>query len=217
VDLNFLGHWLPLILSGLKFTVIITIGAAVFALVGGLALTLLRSVNSSAINILCQLLIEYIRGVPALVVLFFVYFGLPALGIELNALWASIIGLGVNRAVFLAEIFRAGIEAIPKGQSEAASSLGLPKMKTYAFIVIPQAFRIVLPALVNELIGLTKDSSLASVITVPEVSLKSSAIAQATFRPFEVYIILSGVYVALCFLISRTGLLIERLLAIPSK
>ena len=127
------------------------------------------------------------RGVPALVVLFFFYYALPQTGIRLDAFWAASLGLAVNESVFAAEIFRAGIQSLPRGQLDAGRSIGLSRRDLYRFVVLPQAIAWMIPPLTNDMVGLIKNSSLASTITVEELSLRATAVVSATFRPFEVY------------------------------
>jgi His/Glu/Gln/Arg/opine family amino acid ABC transporter permease subunit len=176
----------------------------------GLVLALLRLAELPVLSRGVWLFVEYVRGVPALVVLFFFYYALPQVGIRLDAFWAAALGLGVNEAVFAAEIFRAGIQSLPRGQLDAGRSIALSRRDLYRFVILPQAIAWMIPPLTNDLIGLIKNSSLASTITVEELSLRATAVVSATFRPFEVYCAIATIYVGLTLATSAVSHQIER-------
>jgi polar amino acid transport system permease protein len=157
-------------------------------------------------------LINIIRGIPILVQLFYIYFVLPELGIELNAMQAGIFGLGFAYSCYMAEVFRGGIEAIDPGQSEAAKSLGMSRVKTMVRVVLPQAFKVSLPPYGNTCIMLIKDTSQASIITVAELTFQSKLIASSTFKNAEVFTLVTVFYLALCLpLIFVVGRLEKRM------
>ena len=139
-------------------------------------------------------LVNFIRGIPIIVQLFFIYFVLPDFGIALSALQAAIIGLGVAYSAYQSENFRAGIEAIDRGQREAAASMGMGWWLIMHLVVIPQAVRIVLPSYGNVLIMLLKDSSQASTITVAELALQGKLIASSTFKNSSVFTLVALLY-----------------------
>jgi len=150
------------------------------------------------------------RGTPLLVQIFLIYFGLPALGINVPAYWSGVIALGLNSGGFQAEIVRAGIESIDRGQSEAARSIGMSRFQTLIFILVPQTVRRVIPPLTNELITLTKSSSLLSAIAVLELTHAEQAIIARTFAPFEIYAAVAVMYLLLIAVLSRGSALLER-------
>jgi His/Glu/Gln/Arg/opine family amino acid ABC transporter permease subunit len=209
-DLTFYATWAPFILLGLKYTLTLSLAAALIGIGLGLVLALIRLADVPVLSRAVSLFVEYVRGVPALVVLFFTYYALPQVGIKFDAFWAAAIGLGVNESVFAAEIFRAGIQSLPRGQLEAGRGIGLSTADLYRFVVLPQAIAWIIPPLTNDLIGLIKNSSLASTITVEELSLRATAVVSATFRPFEVYAVLATVYVGLALATSTLSHRLER-------
>jgi His/Glu/Gln/Arg/opine family amino acid ABC transporter permease subunit len=209
-ELAFYVKWVPFLLGGLQYTLGVASAAAVMGMVLGLVLALIRIAEVPVVSRAVWLFVEYVRGVPALVVLFFFYYGLPQAGIRLDAFWAAALGLAVNESVFAAEIFRAGIQSLPRGQLDAGRSIGLSRRDLYRFVVLPQAIAWMVPPLTNDLIGLIKNSSLASTITVEELSLRATAVVSATFRPFEVYCAIATIYVALTLATSALSHQIER-------
>jgi polar amino acid transport system permease protein len=154
--------------------------------------------------------VQFIRGTPLLVQIFLIYFGLPTLGINIPPYWSGVIALGLNSAGFQAEIVRAGIESIDRGQTEAARSIGMSRFQTLLFILVPQTIRRVIPPLTNELITLTKSSSLLSAIAVLELTHAGQAIIARTFAPFEIYAAVAVLYLVLIAVLSRGSALLER-------
>ena len=153
---------------------------------------------------------QFIRGTPLLVQIFLIYFGLPALGINVPAYWSGVIALGLNSGGFQAEIVRAGIESIDRGQSEAARSIGMSRFQTLMFILVPQTIRRVIPPLTNELITLVKSSSLLSAIAALELTHAGQLIIARTFAPFEIYAAVALIYLVIVSLLSRASALLER-------
>jgi polar amino acid transport system permease protein len=209
-DLGFFVRWVPFILAGLGETLLVSLGAALIGVALGLILALVRLAKIPILSQATMVFIEYLRGVPALVVIFFMYFALPYAGIRLNAIWSGALGLGINESVFAAEIFRAGIQSLPRGQLDAGRAIGLSRRDLYRYVVLPQAVARVLPPLTNDLIGLIKNSSLASTITVNELTLRAMNVVSATFRPFSAYFILASVYVSLTLATSALSHRLER-------
>jgi polar amino acid transport system permease protein len=143
---------------------------------------------------LCRAYIEFVRGIPALALLFLIYFGLVPLGIVVDSFTAAVIGLGMNQGAYLAEVLRGGIEALHKGQREAALAVGMTPSKAYRHIIMPQAVRIVLPPLLNMLIILLKDSSICSLISTPELMLRAKDLASMSFLPMHLYLLAGLIY-----------------------
>src|SRR5215813_7139922 len=179
--------FLPILLKGCVVTVELTLGALVLSTLLGFVWALLRLSPTRVLSLPAIGIITVIRGIPILVQLFYIYFVLPDLGIQLSAFQAGIIGLGIAYSAYQAENFRAGIEAIDKGQIEAAHSIGMGWWLTMRRVILPQAVRIVLPPYGNIMIMLLKDSSQASTITVAELALQGKLIASSTFKNMSVF------------------------------
>lgn len=188
----------PILAQGAVVTVEVFACGLVVATLLGLVWALLRVSGVPALVAFSKGLINTIRGIPILVQLFFIYFVLPDAGIQLSAFQAGFIGLGFAYSCYMAEVFRAGIEAVDPGQVEAAKSLGMGRAMTLWRVVLPQAFKIALPPYGNTCIMLIKDTSQASIITVTELSFQSKVIAASTFKNAEVFTEVAVFYLILC-------------------
>lgn len=177
-------------------------GALALGLVLGMVLALVRLGGSARAARLAGIYIEVFRGTPALVQLFLVYFGLVSIGIRLDSYQAAVIGLGMNAAAYLAEIFRAGIGAVPRGQLEAACSIGMTPWAAMRWVVLPQAVRLVLAPTGNVAISLLKDTSVASLIAAPDLMLRAQDLSSEYFMPFETYVTVGLIYFVLCYPLS---------------
>ena len=162
--------YLPLLLRGAVVTVEISVLAMILAVVVGLALVLMRLYGIAPLRWFAKAYVEIMRGTPLLIQLFMIYYGLPEVGIRLNAFCAAILGLGLNYAASESENYRAGIQSIPNGQVEAALALGMNRWQLLQHIVLPQALRVVIPPVTNDFIAMFKDSSIVSVITMVELT-----------------------------------------------
>lgn len=187
-------EFLPLLLQGLKLTIVVTLGTLVFSTLLGLVWALMRISNIWMLKWVSTILINVIRGVPIIVMLFFVYFVLPDVGISLDAVQAAIIGLSISYSAYHAENFRAGIEAIDRGQIEAAQSMGMGWGLMMRRVILPQALKIALPSYGNMMVSTLKDSSQASTITVAELALKGKLIASSTFQSGTVFALVAIIY-----------------------
>jgi polar amino acid transport system permease protein len=201
---------IPFLVKGAVYTVQVSVLAIVFGLVLGWILGLVAVSGVRWLRAIAWGYVQFIRGTPLLVQIFLIYFGLPALGINVPAYWSGVIALGLNSAGFQAEIVRAGIESIDRGQTEAARSIGMSGFQTLLFILVPQTIRRVIPPLTNELITLTKSSSLLSAIAVLELTHAGQAIIARTFAPFEIYAAVAVFYLILIAVLSRGSALLER-------
>jgi polar amino acid transport system permease protein len=190
-------EFLPLLLRGAVLTVVVTLGALALSTVLGLLWALLRVSQVGILTAFAKGVVNTIRGIPILVQLFYIYFVLPEFGIELTALQAGILGLGLAYSAYQAENFRAGIEAVDPGQIEAAQSLGMPRSLVLRRVVLPQAFRIALPPYGNTMIMMLKDSSQASVITVAELTQQGRLIASSTFKNTSVFTLVAILYLTM--------------------
>ena len=209
-DFRLIVDSVPFLLKGAVYTVQVSVLAIVFGLVLGWALGLIAVSGVRWLRALAWAYVQFIRGTPLLVQIFLIYFGLPALGINIPAFWSGVIALGLNSGGFQAEIVRAGIESIDRGQTEAARSIGMSAFQTLLLILVPQTIRRVIPPLTNELITLTKSSSLLSAIAVLELTHAGQAIIARTFAPFEIYAAVAVMYLLLIAVLSRGSALLER-------
>jgi len=190
-------EFLPILLQGVWLTILVTIGSLILSTILGLFWALLRVSNVRVLSKLSAGLINVIRGIPIIVLLFYLYFVMPDFGVALTALQAAIVGLGIAYSAYQAENFRAGIEAIDKGQIEAAQTIGMGWWLTMRRVVLPQAVRIVLPPYGNIMIMLLKDSSQASTITVAELALQGKLIASSTFKNTSVFTLVALMYLTM--------------------
>lgn len=200
-------EFLPILFQGVLLTIAVTIGSLILSTVLGLVWALMRVSGIRALDLTAQAFVNFIRGVPIIVQLFFIYFVLPDFGIALTALQAAIIGLGIAYSAYQSENFRAGIEAIDHGQIEAAQSIGMGWWMVMRRVILPQAVRIVLPPYGNIMIMMLKDSSQASTITVAELAMQGKLIASATFKNTSVFTLVAVMYLCmslpLMYLVSR--------------
>lgn len=192
------AEYLPILLRGVKLTIVVTIGSLLLSTVLGMVWALMRVSGVRSLDLIARGVINFIRGVPIIVQLFVIYFVLPDFGISITALQAAIIGLGVAYSAYQAENFRAGIQAIDKGQIEAAHSIGMRGAMTMRRVILPQAFRIALPPYGNTMIMMLKDSSKASTITVAELALQGKLIASSTFQNTTVFTLVAALYLVMC-------------------
>jgi His/Glu/Gln/Arg/opine family amino acid ABC transporter permease subunit len=155
-----------------------------------------RMSRALAVRIPVDAYVEIIRATPLLLQLIYIYYVLPSLGIKLNAFIAAIVGLTVNYTAFMSEVYRGGIMAVPRGQSSAAAALGMTRLLAFRRIILPQAVRIVIPALGNYLIALFKDTALTSVVTVQELLFSGQIISARTYQYFTVYTLIGMLYFA---------------------
>jgi polar amino acid transport system permease protein len=190
-------EFLPILLQGVWLTIVVTIGSLLLSTVLGLVWAMMRVSGIRALSGLSAGLINVIRGIPIIVLLFYLYFVMPDFGITLTALQAAILGLGIAYSAYQAENFRAGIEAIDKGQIEAAQTIGMGWWLTMRRVVLPQAVKIVLPPYGNIMIMLLKDSSQASTITVAELALQGKLIASSTFKNTSVFTLVALMYLTM--------------------
>jgi len=189
--------FLPILLQGAATTIALAIAALVIATAFGLILALMRYSGNPILSLISRVFINTVRGIPVLVQLFYIYFVLPEFGIDLSAFQAGAIGLGIAYSCYMAENFRAGLEAVDRGQREAAQSIGMGWGLMMRRVILPQAIRTVLPPYGNTMIMLLKDTSQASVITVAEMTFQGKVLAASTFQNMTVYTLVAGLYLCL--------------------
>ncbi|MDH6365028.1 His/Glu/Gln/Arg/opine family amino acid ABC transporter permease subunit [Enterococcus sp. PF1-24] len=202
-DEGFLKKYLPYYVSGAGYTVLLAFVGVLFGSIFGALLAFMKLSKNKLIRFIATAYIEYVRGTPLLVQIFIVYFGTGVIGLELSKLMAGCIALSLNSGAYVAEIVRAGINAVNKGQLEAARSLGMNQTQAMQYIIFPQAIKNILPALGNEFVTVIKESSVVSVIGVSELIFQTGVVQGASFKPFMPYVIVSLIYFVLTFALSR--------------
>jgi His/Glu/Gln/Arg/opine family amino acid ABC transporter permease subunit len=207
------AEWLALLLKAMINTALLSVSAFAVALVLGLLLSLCQKSPFAALRHFAALYVTMVRGVPLLAVLFLLYFGLPGIGIVFDAFGAAVAGLALCFAAQIAELFRAGLKALPAGQSEAALAAGLTPVQTFLLIILPQVVRIILAPMIVTFVSLLKDSSLASLITVNELVLTGRAMATEYFLPLQIYVAVGLCYFAIAWPFSA----LARRLAMPAR
>jgi polar amino acid transport system permease protein len=191
---------LDFLMSGLQMTLFISALSLVFALIGGLILALFDLSRFAVLRLFSLALGEIIRNTPILVQLLWVYYVLPIVfSIRVSALAGIVIGLSLYMAAFISEVYRAGIQAVPKGHREAAQVLGLTPAQSFVRIVLPQAIRMTLPPLASNFVQLIKFSSLGAVISVSEITRRGMELSSSTFRPLEIFSFIAVVYFFICW------------------
>ena len=216
LDFSFIAEYMPYYFKGIKYTLLISFVAVLFGAIFGSILFYMKSFNFhiwkiKPLKMLAVAYIEIIRGTPMILQIFIVYAGAePFLGIDLTALQSAFIAIALNSAAYVSEIVRAGIDAVDKGQMEAARSLGMKKSTAMILIVVPQAIRNILPAIGNEFVTVIKESSMASVVGVGELMYAAKIVQGSTYRSLEPLIVAAGFYFILTFTLGRVISLIER-------
>lgn len=190
-------EYVPFLVRGVGLTVSVTLLALCLATALGLVLALLRTSGIRSLSLPARVFVEFVRGVPILVILFYVYFVAPDIGIDLTAFQAGVIGLALTHSCYLGETFRSGIEAVDRGQLEAARSIGMRRPMMMRRVVLPQAFRIVVPPYANNVVVLLKDSSLVSVISVADLTMQGKMLAYSTFDNMTVFTLVALLYLCL--------------------
>jgi His/Glu/Gln/Arg/opine family amino acid ABC transporter permease subunit len=196
------------LLWGLRTTVVLTVLIMAIAMVLALPVALARISKHEYLRYPATLYVQVMRGTPLLLQLFYLYYVLPFAGIRMNPWMAGIAGMSVNGAAYLSEVYRAGIQAIDLGQTEAALSIGMSRFQVTRLIVLPQAFKITIPPISNQFIGLFKDTSLLSVLTIQELLYTGQIMAATSFRFIMIFTIIMIMYLAVCW---PTALLIDEL------
>ena len=206
---------LPSLLDGLAVTLKITAVALIIAIVVGLLFGVLAISNNKILKLISRIYVDLIRGTPLIVQAFFIYFGLPgALDIKIGAFTAGVVAISINAGAYMVEIFRAGINAVDKGQMEAARSLGLSYGKSMLKIVLPQAVRKMIPAFINQFIISLKDTSILSVIGIRELTQSGEIIIASNYRSLETWAMIGLMYFIVIMLLSYASRMLERRLAI---
>lgn len=194
IDFKLIADSLPVLLQGALVTLEIALLSTIIGIALGTFLGLMQTSKSKIFRWLSTVYVTIIRGIPMLIQITFFFFVLPEVGIKLPAFWVAVIAIGLNSAAYVSQIIKTGIRSIGKGQIEAGRVLGLSNMQITRFIILPQAFRVVIPSLGNEFITLVKDSSLASVIGVVELTKEGIFIRGRTLDVFTVFFAVACIY-----------------------
>ncbi|BAQ13378.1 amino acid ABC transporter permease [Clostridium botulinum] len=213
MELNFdiIFRNLPFLLKATLVTIKITLLSFIVAITLAFIVGILRTYKFSKIlDLILNAYVEIFRGSPLLIQLFFIYYGLPSVGIAMDAEIAAVIGLALNGAAYMSEIIRAAIISIDRGQEEAGFSLGYTRFQNLHYIILPQAVKISVPPLVNGFSSLLKDTSLVSVISITELTRSGNLIYSRTAKPFEVYLTLGLFYFVLTYIVSICSKFIEK-------
>ncbi|MGS7252122.1 amino acid ABC transporter permease [Pseudomonas anuradhapurensis] len=204
------SDWSARLLLGARITAELSlIGFALAIVLGALLVWALRSPNG-ILKRLAALFIQSMRAVPLLALLLALYFALPSLGLTLSGYWAGAIGLGLQGAAYVAEILRGGLDALHRGQREAAIAIGLTPLKAFTAVILPQVFRVILPPLLNAYVSILKDSSLCALIATDELMLAARAIASETFLPMHVFLLVGLFYFVIAFPLSMLSRVLEK-------
>ena len=215
MDLNFsfLSKYWPMFVRGAGTTLVLSLFTVVLGLILGIFLALLRLGKFKPLSLLSAAYTEFIRGTPLMVQIFFIFYALPQIGIRIPNIsglgfdfprFASgILAMGLNSGAYVGEIVRAGIQAVDKGQTEAARSLGMTAWQTMRRVVLPQAFKNILPALGNEFVTVIKESSIVTVIGITELMFNTSQVYSSSYRYFESLIVCALIYFVMTFTTSR--------------
>ncbi|MFC0302109.1 amino acid ABC transporter permease [Virgibacillus soli] len=201
-DFKLAWESLPFLLTGIPMTLIVAIAGMGIGMILGTFLALARGASSPILRWPARVYISFMRGTPLIVFLFILYFGLPVIGIELDAIAAASLGFGLNSAAYIAEINRSSLNSVDSGQWEAAKSLNMGYWFTLRKIILPQAWRIAIPPLTNVFISVVQGTSLAAVITVPELFQKAQIVAGRSFDSMTMYIMVALIYWPICVIIS---------------
>jgi len=211
LNFSFLGKYYDYYIKGTEITIVLAFFAVLFGTLLGLALTLLRRSKIKPISYIATAYVEFVRGTPLLVQIYIIYIGLPKLiGIDMPDMTVGAVALALNSGAYISEIIRAGIDAVDKGQMEAARSLGMSQGLAMRQIIIPQAFKNILPALGNEFVSIIKESSMVSVIGVAELMYNAGIVRGNTALGLEPIIIAAIIYFILTFTLTRILGYVER-------
>ena len=213
--INLIMASLPSLFSGLLVTLKITAISLLFASIIGLITGLINIGHNKILKVLATIYIDIVRGTPIIVQAFFIYFGLPgALNMKIEAVVAGVIVVSFNAGAYMSEIFRAGILAVDIGQMEAAKSLGLPYSKAMLKVILPQAVKKMIPAIINQFIISLKDTSILTVIGIRELTQSGEIIVASTYKTFEIWGTVAIMYFVVIYIIATISRKIERVLAI---
>lgn len=208
---NFLDKYWSLFLQGVEVTIVLAVISILLGLVLGILVALLKMSKIKPVSLLASMYVGFIRDTPLLVQIYLVYIGLPKIvGVSIPDFVTGLVALTLYSTAYIAEIIRSGIQSLPVGQVEAATSLGMPQVRVMTDIVLPQAFKNILPALGNQFIGNIKDSSLVSVLGITDLMFAAQTVRGSTALGLEPMIVASGLYLVMTWSLNRLLNLFER-------
>lgn len=217
-DFSLIWNSLPLLLAGAGVTIEITAIAVGLGFIFGLITSVCRLSGVKTLQVIAVCYVNIIRGTPMLVQIFLIYFALPmVIGERINPFVAAVAACSINSGAYVSEIFRAGIQSVDKGQMEAGRSLGLSWMQTMRYVIMPQAFKHVIPPLGNEFISMTKETSLVSVIGFEELTRRGQLIIAKTYGSFEIWLTVAAIYLVMTLTIARLVSYLERRFATDDR
>ena len=217
-DFSLIWNSLPLLLAGAGVTIEITAIAVGLGFIFGLITSVCRLSGVKTLQVIAVCYVNIIRGTPMLVQIFLIYFALPmVIGERINPFVAAVAACSINSGAYVSEIFRAGIQSVDKGQMEAGRSLGLSWMQTMRYVIMPQAFKHVIPPLGNEFISMTKETSLVSVIGFEELTRRGQLIIAKTHGSFEIWLTVAAIYLVMTLTIARLVSYLERRFATDDR
>jgi len=208
-----LQDWIPYILGGVWLTLFLSLSSIFFAVILAILGALGRLSSNPYFNGIASLYVSLVRGTPLIVQILFIFLGLPSVGVVIPEIPTGIIALSFNYGAYLTEVFRAGIQAVPGGQIEAARSLGMPEREVLRRIVLPQAIRIVTPAVANDFIAMTKDSALVSLVGVDELLFRAQAAGRPNLATFQTIAVAAAIYWIMTIVLSLFQARLERRMA----
>jgi His/Glu/Gln/Arg/opine family amino acid ABC transporter permease subunit len=209
-DWGVVAYAAPLLAEGIVVTLKISVLAGVLGLLFGFSLGLAALSGIRPLVWVVRGYVDFIRGTPLLIQIFLVFFALPVIGIRFSEFWAGVIALALNAGAYVSEVVRGAVGAIEKGQTEAALSIGMTRGPLLVYVLLPQAWRPMVPALTNDMVTLTKNSSLLSVISVYELTRAGQAVISTHFAPFEIYLLLALYYYVLITALATASRWLER-------
>ena len=217
-DFSMIWNSLPRLLAGAGVTIEITAIAVGLGFIFGLITSVCRLSGVKILQVIAVCYVNIIRGTPMLVQIFLIYFALPmVIGERINPFVAAVAACSINSGAYVSEIFRAGIQSVDKGQMEAGRSLGLSWMQTMRYVILPQAFKHVIPPLGNEFISMTKETSLVSVIGFEELTRRGQLIIAKTYGSFEIWLTVAAIYLVMTLTIARLVSYLERRFATDDR
>lgn len=197
-----IDSFIPLLRAAIEFTIPLTILSFLFGVVIAFAVAVVRILEIKPLSGIARFYVWIIRGTPLLVQLFIIFYGLPSVGITLNAIISAVIGFSLSVGAYSSEIIRAAILSVPKGQWEAARSLGMSRVQTLKYVILPQAIKVAVPPLSNSFISLVKDTSLAATITLTEMFQVAQQITARTYEPLWLYTEAAVIYLFFCSMLT---------------
>ena len=217
-DFSLIWNSLPLLLAGAGVTIEITAIAVGLGFIFGLITSVCRLSGVKILQVIAVCYVNIIRGTPMLVQIFLIYFALPmVIGERINPFVAAVAACSINSGAYVSEIFRAGIQSVDKGQMEAGRSLGMTWVQTMRYVILPQAFKHVIPPLGNEFISMTKETSLVSVIGFEELTRRGQLIIAKTYGSFEIWLTVAAIYLVMTLTIARLVSYLERRFATDDR